>query len=238
VNRKPEVFQSSVVCVGAFNPPIVTPEWLNRHKLIGDEDADRSRKSPSLLITPQVAQFESLWFGLQILENQFTATSKGVVTPAFKDLVVGVLTLLPQTPITAMGMNFMAHYKLGSFAEYHHFGDALTPKRPWKNLIKKEGHHAGLANLTMQIREMSRENMTLKTQDFVAVTVQPSTQFQPGIFLAYNDHRALSQKDDDAKLPMERAAETLDTEWEFVQGEAKDAFGILIDDALNDQQNG
>jgi hypothetical protein len=238
VNRKPEVFQSSVVCIGAFNPPIVTPEWLNRHKLIGDDDADRARKNLSLLITPQVAQFESLWFGVQILENQFTVNSKGVVTHAFRDLAAGILSLLPQTPITAMGMNFMAHYKLASIAEYHQFGDALAPKSVWKNLVKKDGHQAGLATLTMQIREMSREKMSVANQDVVSITAQPSTQFPHGIFLMYNDHRVLSNKDDDEKMPAERAAELLDSDWECVQDEAKKAFGVLIQDALGETENG
>jgi hypothetical protein len=62
VERKPEVFQSTIICVGAFNPPIIRPEWLNRHKLIGNDDANEARRSVSLLTTPQVSQFETQWF--------------------------------------------------------------------------------------------------------------------------------------------------------------------------------
>jgi len=232
VVRKPEVFQSSIICVGAFNPPIITPEWLNRHKLIGNDDANEARRSVSLLTTPQVSQFETQWFGVQALENQLAFTSKGVVNAAFRDLVVGVLTLLPQTPVTAMGINFLAHYKLASLAEYHAVGDALAPKGPWSELVKLKGHEAGLSSLTMQIREMTRAQMAPITQNAINITVQPSTQFPTGIFLMYNDHRAIAANEDDAQLPAVRAAGMLDASWEAISDQARLSFGVLIDAAL------
>ena len=41
MTRTADIFGSSVVAVGAFNPAIFSPDWLERNKLIGQDDAVR-----------------------------------------------------------------------------------------------------------------------------------------------------------------------------------------------------
>ena len=39
---EPEMGGVSIVLVGQFNPPIVTPQWLARHSLVSGEEADNA----------------------------------------------------------------------------------------------------------------------------------------------------------------------------------------------------
>jgi hypothetical protein len=228
----PQMYGSSMVALGAFNPAIVSPDWLEHHKLIGTQDADAARQGLNLLITHQVAQFEGPYFALQVLENQFSLTSKGAMTPLFKDLFVGIMQLLPQTPVTALGLNFMGHYKLENVSDYHAIGDVLAPKSIWKELFPGPDQTAGLANLTMRIDPMSRNATAQTSKDNKHLTVQPSTIVRHGVFLSYNDHHDIPKTDQSDMLPAERAAAIADREWDSCNSFARDLFGKLIAKAL------
>lgn len=225
------MFASSVVGLGSFNPAILSPDWLEHHKLIGGQDADAARQGKTLIVTHQVAQFETNWFALQVIENQFSLTSKGAVTTAFKDLVVGILTLLPQTPISAIGLNFMGHFKLATRDEYHKIGDVFAPKAIWLELFPKG--LAGVADLTMLIQDASRDDDTTKSKDMRRISLQPSAIVKQGIYLSYNDHRDLGPDAQSALMPAERAASIVDNDWETARQEAVRVFDSLISKALS-----
>ena len=87
---------------------------------------------------------------------------KDALSPAFKDLAVGIFQLVPHTPVTAEGLNFLGHFKLASEDEYHWVGDVLAPKDIWKALYPDEW--PGLADLTIQIQPWTRGE-PLKTKD-------------------------------------------------------------------------
>lgn len=228
---KPEMFGSSIVCVGAFNPAIISLDWLERNKLIGSQDADAARLSATLLISRQVAQFETPWFALQVVENQFSLTSKGALTDAFKDLAVGVLTLLPQTPISGIGLNFMGHYKL-SLDDFHKLGDVLAPKEIWRELFSSDDRDVGLMDLTVQIQQVNRQTGVIKSKNAVRVTLQPSTVVRNGAYLGYNDHRDLSESEDLILSPAERAAKLTETDWQQTHKDAVMVFDGAISKAL------
>lgn len=72
--HKPETFSSSIVAIGDFNPAIFSPDWLERNDLIGEGDAETAREGNygrQMLVSHQVSTFETAWFALQVLENQF-----------------------------------------------------------------------------------------------------------------------------------------------------------------------
>jgi hypothetical protein len=227
-----QVYGSSVIALGAFNPAIVSPDWLEHHKLIGTEDAEIARQGRSLLITHQVAQFEGPYFALQVIENQFALTSKGAMTPLFRDLFVGMLQLLPQTPVTALGLNFTGHYKLDNVDDYHAIGDVLAPKSIWSELFPGSEQAAGLANLTIRVDPMSRDSTVQKSKSHKHVTLQPSTIVKHGVFLSYNDHHDISKSDQSESMPAERAAAIVDSEWDSCNSFAKDLFDKLIAKSL------
>jgi hypothetical protein len=118
VTHTAEILTSSIVAVGDFNPAIFSPDWLERNDLIGEGDADTAREGgrtrSMMLVSHQATTFETEWFALQVLESQFSLTSKDVLSPAFKDLAVGIFQLVPHTPVTAVGLNFLGHFKLAS----------------------------------------------------------------------------------------------------------------------------
>jgi hypothetical protein len=183
-----EILTSSIIAVGDFNPAIFTPDWLERNSLIGKDDADIVREGSqrkSLIVSHQVASFETKWFALQVLENQFSLTSKDALSPAFKDLAAGVFQLVPHTPVTAVGLNFMGHFKLATEAEYYRIGDLLAPKDIWKTLYPDDA--AGLADLTIRIQHWKRGE-PLKTKDEKRISVQPSNLIKFGVYMSYNDY--------------------------------------------------
>lgn len=230
--RTPEIFGSSIVTIGAFNPAIFTPDWLERNRLIGQDDADAARQHPSLVVSQQVCQLETDWFVLQVFEDRFSLTSKGALTPAIKDLAVGIFTLLAHTPITAIGLNFTGHYKLDGENEYHRIGDVLAPKDIWGKLYPGENKSFGMAELTILIQPCSRgENP--KSGDTKRITVQPSGRIKGhGVYFALNDHHAIDVQDKDISTAAERAAQIIDADWQNAWEESLRVFDGTISMAL------
>lgn len=223
-----EIFTSSIVAVGSFNPAIFSPDWMEAHGLLGKDDADRIREprpGASLVVSHQATAFESSWFALQVLENQFSLTSKNALSPAFKDLAVSVFQLLSHTPVTAVGLNFLAHYKLATEDEYHCVGDVLAPKEIWNKLYPNE--IAGLADLTVRIQAGSH-GQPLKCKDEKRISLQPSGMFTFGAFLSYNDHHDLSDGREEFPRPGERVAMLIDSKWESAWQDALRVFTGLL----------
>ena len=227
-----EILTSAIVAVGDFNPAIFSPDWMERNNLIGKDDADsvrEGRQGKSLLVSHQVAAFETKWFAIQVLENQFSLTSKDALSPAFKDLAVSIFQLVPHTPVTAVGLNFLGHYKLASEDEYHRVGDVLAPKDIWKELYPDA--MAGLADLTIRIQRGSRGE-PLKTKDEKRIAVQPSDKIRFGAFLSYNDHHDMIASGDASLNPGERVASLIDSEWESSWQDAVRVFDGVLSGAL------
>lgn len=232
MGQKAEIFTSAIVVVGAFNPTIFSPDWLARQGLIGEDDVAVAREGSQgreLLISHQVTTFETGWFALQVLQNQFSLTSKEPLSPAVKDLAVGIFQLLPHTPVTAVGMNFLAHYKLSNEQAYHKLGDVLAPKSIWKALYPEL--HAGLANLTIELQDWTPSEPA-KTKDMKRVTLQPSSRIKFGVHFSYNDHRDLTTSNDDDRMPAERMASIVDGDWQASWVDAVRAFDGVLKTAL------
>jgi hypothetical protein len=73
VKHTAEILTSSIIVIGAFNPAIFSPDWLERNRLIGKGDADEVREGghgKTLIVSHEVAFFTSsgksvgeLWLG-------------------------------------------------------------------------------------------------------------------------------------------------------------------------------
>ena len=231
MTRTADIFGSSVVAVGAFNPAIFSPDWLERNKLIGQDDAENTKKEKSLLISQQITVLETEWFALQILENKFSLTNKGAVTPAFKDLAVGILSLVPHTPITAIGLNFLAHFRLGSEAEYFKIGDVLAPKSIWNSLYPDK-NSAGLGNLTIRVQDAER-GQTPRSNNEKRISIQPSDKVKFGVFLSFNDHREIIESKEAGMTTAEQAAALIDSEWQNSWDDAVRVFDSVVSQALS-----
>lgn len=227
-----EILTSAIIVVGDFNPSIFSPDWLEGNKLIGKGDADAVREGSqdnSMIVSHQVATFGTKWFSLQVLENQFSLTSKDALSPAFKDLAVGIFQLIPHTPVTAVGLNFLAHFKLANEQEHYQVGDVLAPKAIWKN-IYPEGQ-TGLASLTMRIIPAARGEAP-KNNDEKRITLQASNKFKYGVLLSYNDHHDVVSASGDNMKTAERVAEVIENCWELAWKDSIRAFDGLLSNAL------
>lgn len=226
---KAEDFASAIIVVGAFNPAIISPEWLRDQKLIGPSDVEviqEGGEERQFVMSRQVTAIETEWFVLQVDPQRLRLASKGVLSPPLKDLVVGIFTSLPHTPVTAVGMNFMAHYQLDGERQWHDLGDALAPKAVWNSLCP--GEHAGLGNLTIAIERDPQANRG-KLKDVRNVSVQPSNKLKYGAFLTYNHHRDIAGDDDSDGELGTRVAQVIDDGWEGDWHEAERIFeGVLI----------
>lgn len=228
-----EILTSTIVVVGELNPAIFSPDWLERNKLIGEGDAETAREGSQgrpLLVSHQVTTFETRWFALQVLENQFLLTSKGVLSPAFKDLAASIFQLVSHTPVTAVGLNFSGHYKISSEDDYHKIGDVLAPKEIWDSLYADES--AGLAELTILFKPGSRTEPE-KTKDEKRISVQPSRKFKFGVFMSYNDHHDVTANDEDGSAPAELVATIIDSRWESAWEDAARVFGSVLSMAVS-----
>ena len=94
---------------------------------------------------------------------------------------------MPHTPVTAVGLNFMAHFKTAGFDEYHAIGDTLAPKTIWNELFPDL--IVGMQDLTLIVQHGKREDVTIP--DIQRITIQPSGQIKNGVYLQMNDHHGL-----------------------------------------------
>lgn len=232
-----EIFTSAIVVVGDFNPAIFSPDWLERNNLIGEGDAAVAKNGGTgrqPLVSHQVTNFETEWFTLQVIENQFSLTSRGVLSPAFKDLVVGIFQLVPHTPVTAAGMNFIGQFKLKNKDEQHKVGDTFVPKDIWNTLYSDE-FFVGVENLSMRIQQGSRDEGAT-TKDEKRITLQRSSNFTNGVGLSFNDHHDLTSEVNETSSPAERLVAIIDEQWESVWRDSERVFDQLLTKALVEEK--
>ena len=156
----------AIALLGDFNPKIFQPAWLAAKGLIRSEEADAAEVR---VIHHDLTDFTSGWLSVQVLPERFQAgASEGSQLKPLCDLVVGLFTLLEHTPVTAMGVNRMLHYRLPSREKYIGFGDMLAPKPLWARLVDDPG----LLSQTIQGTRPGKVSryMQLKVERSVKVT--------------------------------------------------------------------
>jgi hypothetical protein len=172
-----EINGASIVLVGSFNPAIFQPEWFARNGLLPQGEVDDAKLG---LVHPQVSQFETERFAFQVTLDRFTIQSKPSATIGpLRDLIAGTFYILEHTPVTAMGLNRMMHFALGSEESWHNLGDKLAPKEPWREVLE---HRPGLRQLDILSQEDPPNGPT------VMVRVQPSLAIKWGVYFETNEH--------------------------------------------------
>lgn len=100
--------------------------------------------------------------------------SKG---PKINDLIIGILTNLPHTPINASGLNHSLHMPVGREKDWHKIGNALAPKNPvWENLYEEPGM------LSISVQSVRKG----PTPGVTNVMVQPSSLIPNGLYVTSN----------------------------------------------------
>ncbi len=134
------------------------------------------------IVTSEIAAFKAGWVAIQATREQFdVSTADAGSYEALRDLVVGVFRLLPETPVTALGLNHNFHYAMPTRAALDRIGDVLAPTGPWGFL-----ENPALSRLTM------KGDRTDGRTGEVNVTIEPSVRIQDGLYITINDHYDLS----------------------------------------------
>jgi hypothetical protein len=174
----------SIVVLGNFNPTIFSPAWFRLHNLIGKSEADDAQVQ---MIVPPAAIFATDWLSVQVTQDRLVlATIMPQEFERLRDTAVGVMTILDQTPIQAVGINRECHWASSDRETYDQFGDTLVPKERWSGVLNL----AGTQDLT--VRGVRAD----KWAGWIDVTVQPSVRVTPfGIYVRVNDHCWLVEVD-------------------------------------------
>lgn len=227
---KPEFVSGNIVALGAFNPAIFSPDWLEKNGLIGPDDAAQIREGKNCFVSRQLTQLEAENFKLVAEENKLQVNSKGALTPALRDFVMGIFELLPHTPLIAIGLNFDTQFRFFDVAAFHRVGDTLAPKNVWGKVFAADKFIAGLESITIKIQEGTREK--LESNNCRNITLRRVVADYPAINLSYNDHYDLTEIETKERSQTEEAVGILKSQWEATWQEAIPAFSRIIDLAL------
>lgn len=121
----------SVVLLGSFNPMIYHPYWLKDKGIIGEEDITKE----AILVHEEVSSFKvGDWMQMVINKNRCefkTPNADKIII--MRDIIIGCLNALPETPIIAFGINRGWIAQLSSNEAYYELGAKLTPLDLWKD---------------------------------------------------------------------------------------------------------
>ncbi|HME08770.1 MAG TPA: hypothetical protein VKG25_17060, partial [Bryobacteraceae bacterium] len=209
---------ASIFLAGSFNPAIFQPHWLGSQGLIRPEEAENAAIG---IIGSQVADFQTDWFRMQVLQNRFTvqcldATYYGPI----KDLVAGIFSLLRHTPVSRLGMSRYFHFQMDSLEIWHEVGHELAPKEIWRPLIQAPG----LRSMTIEGRRSEMEDGT------VFVKVEPSSLVQPGVFVEVIEDfvRFSEDEDQDAQWVPGRIGKQWDAVLKYAEDVAQGLLAALL----------
>lgn len=217
--KDPEIQATLIVLVGDFNPSIFHPVWLASEGLIREGEANTATIE---IIHPDLAIFNMEGFRIEVNKTRFSIlTLQASYDEAIRDLTLGTFRLLKHTPVSMMGINFEAHYRMDSEEKWHKVGDTLAPKHPWGDTLDSPG----MRSLTME--EAKRRD---GRAGYFRVKVEPSTRVHPGIFLGINDH---FQKPIDSKtLGSEEMITILENSWEASRKRSDEIIRTLLEQYL------
>jgi hypothetical protein len=198
----PKVHSQSVTIVvqGNFNARIFEPLWLSKHGLVAEGEALAAER---VLLDKDFARIALPWAELIVLEDRLQVDSQSELVNAaqVRDLVVGLLGLLPHTPVARVSIHHRTQLAAESDEQWHAVGDALAPKEMWEGILDRPG----MLDFAMQGVRPDELMGAIK------VRIQPSPVAPFGVFMNVNDEFALPKPDDPE--PAGRAAELIKKVW-------------------------
>ncbi|MEO0250328.1 MAG: hypothetical protein ABIN58_12555 [candidate division WOR-3 bacterium] len=179
--ERPEIKGFSIVLLGDFNPKIFQPAWFSAQGLIREKEYETA---DIRVVHNEIVDFGLGWCHIQVTRDRFVAQGDQEPYEALRDLVLGAFKLLSHTPVTKMGINTEAHFRVESEKAWHAFGHLLTPKEIWNEIMSSPG----MRSITLE--EGQRRD---GRKGYIRVTVEPSVRVIPGVFFRVNDHYEASK---------------------------------------------
>ena len=181
-----EIDAASIVILGSFNPAIFHPIWFKANGLIKREEADKAKLE---ITNPMISIFQVEWFRLQVEIQRFLIqTESETHFELLSDLVIGTFSLLEHTPVSAMGLNRMMHFKMDSEESWNALGDKIAPKDVWQGVLQEPG----LLSLVMQ---GPKQRPNQRAENVINVRIESSPRITPGIYIDVNNHFEIKDND-------------------------------------------
>jgi hypothetical protein len=210
----PQVSSFSIVALGNLNPLIFRPEWLRDKEIVVGSDFDGISVD---IIHPEVVSLRVPWGQLLVEREKFSIMALQEPAVRVQDLFVKCFQVLPETPITAVGLNHEVHFAVSTEEARDRVGDTLAPKEFWRDFVTRDGAKAGgMRSLIMEQAFLVDGRMTRKDglTGHIHVRVEPSKYpgLRLGIFVSVNDHYDLVK--DSRPSDGRTAAEVAFNRWE------------------------
>jgi hypothetical protein len=212
-----EVNGASIVLTGSFNPTIFQPQWFARQNLLPPEECE---KAEIKVIAPQICEFQTERFIIQVTTERFSALSKPDANPApLRDLVAGTFFTLEHTPLNALGLNRDMHFAISSEELWHKVGDTLVPKEIWHGVLRgRVGMKAVLVQAEVPaFPDEKQESARL------SVRIEPSPRVKLGVYFQFNEHFT-APKDEASGYLIER----IRSRWEGAYSYAAEVANHII----------
>jgi len=173
----PEYDALFLVLVGNFNPPIFQPAWLSRHGIVSEVEEEAAQIE---IIRTEIASYTLGPFKFSVQPERFQVeTHQPDQRFRLRDLVCNIFGLLPETPVTQLGINRAMHFSVADVDRWNHIGHSLVPKAViWDQLMTKPG------TMSVSVRG-TRETSKSK---WVQFRVEPSGLVNPGLFVQTTEH--------------------------------------------------
>ena len=176
----PEIDALSVVLRGKFNPSIFHPAWLADVGLVPEQQASEAAVNGIKVIHNDIASFEVDEIFVEVLRDRFSATTNNASqSGTMRDLVRGIFLLLEFTPLTAVGMNRLMHFRLQSDEQVSQTLQRLYQPTPWTQTFQS------IKSAGIRIEGITDD----EDAGILRVDVEDSKQVKPGgLFISTNEH--------------------------------------------------
>lgn len=183
-----ERHELNIVVIGSFNPVIITPFWLSGKSLIRESDA---KSAIVRIMHNEIVDYDLDWVTINITQKRFQLHC--VKEPFFeltRDLVVGILNFLKETPISSFGYNHNKHISLKTRERYYEFGNRLCPLKNWNEYLDEP---------RLNRLEILEKDSKQKPEGSILVTIVPVPEkdINFGVAININDHYNFSLDKDD-----------------------------------------
>jgi hypothetical protein len=212
----PQASAFSIVALGNLNPLIFRPEWLRDKEIVVGSDFDRISVE---IIHPEVVSLKLPWGQLLVERAKFTVSALQEPSIRVQDLFVKCFQVLPETPISAVGLNREVHFPTHSESARNRVGDTLAPKEFWGDFVTRDGARAGGVRSIIMEQSIPVDGRLTRIDGltgWIQVRVEPSLHAElrdrHGIFVAVNDHYDLMK--DNRASDGRAAAGLAEAKWE------------------------
>jgi len=163
-----EEYQFVIVVLGQFNPAIIQPAWLVSKGWIGETEGSKAK---NLIVHAELARMDFESIGIEVTQERFLLkTTQEPYFPILRDFAINIFETLIETPIKAVGLNSIMHYKFQNQKARDEFVWFVQPRPTWEKVLKDprilkaemvdkrvEGR-PGHLRVGLEVSELLREN--------------------------------------------------------------------------------